>query len=225
MSGFNWPIAIYDFLGILVPGLGLGAVLSFALPSLPRLYVAYPVPMLLLAFVAGHVVQGLSKCAYHLLGHVWPEKTFWEASDETLKLEVLGRLAIAYGPGLQCEVLIPSEDTKDEKRRNLCYSLVWDRMDNERLFTALADFSRASGLLALLFAGLSVYLWGAGPWTLPQGLTGLSLGLILFALFTTRSRFFRKHADSTVYYGFLAYAAVMAGPVAPRPANLSGPGA
>jgi len=218
MSGFNWPIAIYDFLGILVPGLGLGAVLSFALPSLPRLYVAYPVPMLLLAFVAGHVVQGLSRLAYHLLGHVWPEKTFWKASDETLKLEVLGRLAIAYGPGLPREVLI-------KERRNLCYSLVWDRMDNERLFTALADFSRAAGLLALLFAGQSVYLWGAGTWTLPQGLTGLSLGLILFALFTTHSRFFRKHADSTVYHGFLAYAAVMAGPVAPRPANLSGPGA
>ncbi len=213
MPGFNWPIAIYDFLGILVPGLGLGAVFSFALPSLPRLYVAYPVPMLLLAFVAGHVVQGLSRFAYDLIGRVWPEKTFWEASADVFKQEVLGRLAMAYGPGLPCEELILSEDTKDEERRYLCYSLVWNRMDNERLFTALADFSRAAGLLALLFAGLSVYLWRAGTWTLPQGLTGLSLALILFALFTTRCRFFRKYAESTVYHSFLAYSATT-----PKPA-------
>lgn len=135
MPGFNWPIAIYDFLGVLVPGLGLGAILSFVLPSLPRFYAAYPVPMLLLAFVAGHVVQGLSKLAYGLVGRVWHEKTFWEASAETLREEVL------------------------------------------------------------------------------EGLTGLSLALILFALFTTRSRFFRKHADSTVYHSFLAYSAT-----APKPA-------
>lgn len=208
MSGFNWPIAIYDFLGILVPGLGLGAILSLVMPSLPRLYVAYSVPMLLLAFVAGHVVQGLSRLAYGLVGRVWPERTFWEASAETLREEVLGRLAITYGPGLPREVLI-------KEKRNLCYSLVWDRMDNDRLFTALADFSRAAGLLALLFAGLSVYLWGAGTWPLPQGLTGLSLALILFALFTTRSRFFRKHADSTVYHSFLAYSAITPKPTTP----------
>lgn len=220
MSGFNWPIAVYDFLGVLVPGLSLGAILALAWPSLPPLYVTYPVPLLLLAFVVGHIVQGLARFVYGLIGRLWKEAGFWENSSQPLRQAVLDQLATVYGPGWPRETLLAD-------RRSLCYALVWDRMDNERLFTALADFSRAEGFLTLVLAGVGVHLWSSGGWGPSEAGSVLVLAAALFVLFTTRSRFFRRHADSTVYHIFLSFAvtaakAAGAGAVAASPSSSTG---
>lgn len=208
MGNITWPIALYDLISIIAPGFVMPGLLGFIYYRALRFYEWNVWVVLAASFILGHIVQALSKITYAVLDEtlckrLWPTKEFLESAPPELGDLVKAGVTSFYGV----------EFTKDTLRyhlKDLCYSPVWNRMDNYKLFTALADLYRALGFLSLVgcfeFLGLAAGLWpGAVSRTAALLLFVVTLALVL--LFTDRTRFFRRLSELVVYHSFLSFMA------------------
>lgn len=208
MEGLSWPLALYDLIGVLVPGLMVPAAIGLISIDFFAFYDENLLVVLLGSYVMGHVVQAFSKLTFRLVDTLWRYKGFLDVTHPELRWSILQDLEAFYGGWVREAATRPQWN--EELLKNLCYSPVWNRMDNYKLFIALADLCRAlaflSGLASLLLAGGLIGIWAhvmecqSSGWILSALLAG-------FFLLTDRSRFFRRLAEGVVYYSFLAFAA------------------
>jgi len=186
----TWPVALYDVVGILVPG-----VLLLLLAQLPfgafakvlwlNLLLALPA-----AYASGHAVQGASRLLFARVDKWFQPKTLRAEGTSGLHKAVI-RAAAAYYGDLVCPEIV------EKHLFDLCYSPVADRLDSYKLFIALADFCRALAFLALMGVGLlTAVSIGTLPQTIPHAGVLALLSALLAVLFVQRSMLFRQHAQT-----------------------------
>jgi len=202
--GLNLPIAVYDVAGYLIPGMVVPFVLGIAFPNALELYHQGFWFMVVFSWIAGQFVQALSGLFYsRIISRICTRKTLLTERPK-LKKSILSALGEFYQEDF-------APDIEENHIKNLCYSPVWDRMDNYKIFVALADLSRALGFLAILaFMGALalVFGWRTNPifgHSMVRAL--LVVTPVAFFVFTDRYHFFRKNSDIVVYYSFLSFIA------------------
>lgn len=205
--GISIPFAIYDFIGVLFPGVVAIALVSLvyppALPSTTTLFREFPLFALVAGYVTGEIIQALARAfERRVVWRLWKRPSKWESLAPELQalLERATRDHFSLGDQF-------SDKDFQKARFDLLYSMVWDRMDNYRLFVANADFSRAAamvgamGAVVALCAGIS---GSFGPkWGLPVLLLVAFVSLLSAALLFSRARYFRELADGVVYFSVL----------------------
>ena len=194
MSGLSWQATIYDIMAIIVPGAFVPLLSVILHRESVRIYDFHPLAVLSFSFFVGHVIQTISRIVDSWVNRIWRPTGI----DEDLRRAIDNRLREIYGD-LDMGFL-------EKNRKDLCYSPVWDRIDNYKVFLAVADFNRACATMSLILITGSVIplresVIASWPWSLRSLL--LMSGLLLFALFSNRSRHFRQLADRVLYYSFL----------------------
>jgi len=195
--GVNWQAALYDVLGILVPGVLALLLGQMMLGPFGREFWANAVLALPAAYVAGHVVQGASRLLFTRLDMLVAAKSTWDTHG--LRNAVRDAAVHYYRD------VVPSE-TVVNRLFDFCYSPVADRLDSYKLFISLADFSRGLALLAALASvEFGCAAFGALDAAIPHPTWLAVVGFASMFLFWHRSRFFRSHAYTVVYFSFLSY--------------------
>lgn len=200
------PFNVYDFFAILFPG-----TLALLLAGLVCRPVwnfiagttswASAAVLVVVAYVAGEVVSGLSK---HIVGRFRAKKDVWDKMSPAES----GRLEAALREHYALQ-LSPKEFRK--ARFDLAFSLVWNRIPNYSVFLARADLNRSLSLLC----GMATILGFAGAVGLPLGVqlckgqlgalcivSGL-VGVLCFL----RGQYFFELSRRVVYYSALEYLA------------------
>ncbi len=156
MGDFNWSLALYDIIAVVVPGYVLPALIGVVFPKAWQFYSWSALTIIAVAFITGHVVQAAAKGVYSLVDRLWCWEDFLSSVSEEFKTHLKMALKQYYGADFSAKII-------DKHMKDLCYSPVWNRMDNYKVFIALADFNRAIGVLALLagveFAGMGAKVW------------------------------------------------------------------
>lgn len=202
MGNLSWPLALYDFISILIPGAVFPAALWLVAPKTVEIYRGDLWIVLIAAYVQGHLIQNLSRLFHSGLAKIWPATSFMSKVSPEFRSQVEAAVNRYYGHEF-------SKSALDKHMRDLCYSPVWNRMDNYKLFTALADLNRALSFISMFVLseslGIASRLW-TGSISSVSALCYAFASLIALALFSDRARFFHRLADLVVYHSFLAYA-------------------
>lgn len=214
MDALRLSVALYDAVAVLVPGFVLPATLSLLWQPSLQVYSLNPWAVVTFSFISGHTIQMVCRIVYNQVDRLWPPKGFMDSASEELRQVIDSFLQELYGVAF-------SKETLGKHRKDLCYSPVWNRMENYKLFTALADLHRALGVLSLIVsaefairasmmhAGWSLGVLPRSPTTPWLNWLLSALAAMAFVLLTDRGRFFRRLADGVVYHSFLSYISEM----------------
>lgn len=204
MNNTNFQLAFYDVVAILIPGIMFPGIIGLLWDPALEFFSWNSWLMLAGAFALGHLIQASARWFYEtIVDRVFPPSGYLHSTPRQFQDLIREGLNYIYQTQWKPETL-------RHLQRDLCYSPVWNRMDNYKIFVALADLHRGLGFLSIVLALISVPIMlgcvksSLGQW---HGAALSVASVIAFYMFTSRMRFFRRLSEIVIYHSFLAYVA------------------
>ncbi|MCL6479093.1 MAG: hypothetical protein K6T65_11875 [Peptococcaceae bacterium] len=225
------PFQIYDFIGILFPGV---ITIMIIMKEAPHVFIwnvdnqyGTLAGLFVVAYIIGHLIQGINRIKFVTGTMQWIAEKLSRGIRKSQGNGNGQKQAVLEGRHYKVEISSPLKNqidfaveevygikpetlTRDELF-NLIYTPVADRLGQRHVFVAIANFLRAMGLVSLVYViwllGKTVYIIQDPHLTIlfPQTIGLITIMFFSFIVFVKNAHYFKQFTDVIPYFTFLSW--------------------
>lgn len=225
------PFQIYDFIGILFPGVIALMIIKKEVPDIFIWNVDNQYQTLaglfVVAYIIGHLIQGINRVKFVMGTMQWIIQKLSRVMNKSVETREGQQQAVLEGRHYKIEISSPLKKQIDlaveelygikpefltrEELFNLIYTPVADRLGQRHIFVAIANFLRAMGLLSIVYMiwliGKTIYIIQDPYMTIliPQTMSLVAALFLLSTVFIKDANYFKQFTDSIPYFAFISW--------------------
>lgn len=225
------PFQIYDFIGILFPGVITLMIIRKEAPDILIWNVDSQYQTLaglfVVAYIIGHLIQGINRMKFVMGTMQWIVQKLSRGMKKSAETGQGQQQAVFEGRHYNIEISSPLKKQIDlaveevygikpefltrEELFNLIYTPVADRLGQRHVFVAIANFLRAMGLVSIVYMiwliGKTIYIIQDPHLTIlfPQTISLVAILIFLSIVFIKDANYFKQFTDAIPYFVFISW--------------------